>query len=310
MHLPYYWRTMVRACRRADAVHVPTPGDLPLIAMVVALTMRKPLLARYGGSWVGTSTTTVANRVTRWLMRRFAGGRNVMLATGDGATPPARGMSWIFATALSRAELEQIHPRLDRGLSSPPRLIYAGRLSPEKGVADLVRAVSHLARERFAPIPFLTLVGDGPQRAELEALVTELDCTRIVQFVGQLDRRSLSDQMSRADICVQPSLTEGFSKAWLDALAHGVPVLSSDVGAARVVIGGRGERGWLVPPGDVSALAAALRAVLAGPIDWYPLRALCRAYAEGRTLEAWTHAIGEQCAQQWRVGFVNGRLIA
>jgi hypothetical protein len=50
--------------------------------------------------------------------------------------------------------------------------------------------------------------------------------------------------------------------------------------------------------------------VLAGPIDWYPLRALCRAYAEGRTLEAWTRAIGEQCAQQWRVGFVNGRLIA
>lgn len=309
-HLPYYWRTMVQACRRADAVHVPPPGDLALIGMLVALAMRKPLLVRYCGSWVATSRTTVANRVTRWLMRRFAGGRNVMLATGDGATPPARGMSWIFATALSRAELEQIHPRLDRGLASPPRLIYAGRLSPEKGVADLVRAVSQLAREGFAPVPVVTLAGDGPQRAELEALVTNLDCTRIVQFVGQLGRHELLRRLLESDVCVLPSLTESFCKARLDALLCGVPVMTTEVGFGRKIVGIDGERGWLVPPGDVQALAAALRNVLRQSIDWRALRARCRAYVESRTLEAWARAIGEQCAQQWRVGFVNGRLIA
>jgi glycosyltransferase involved in cell wall biosynthesis len=306
-HLPYYWRTMVRACQRADAVHVPPPGDLALIGMLVALAMRKRLLVRYCGSWV---KTTVANRATRWLMRRFAGGRNVMLATGDGATPPARGMSWIFATALSRAELEQIHPRLDRGLASPPRLIYAGRLASVKGVADLVRAVSQLAHDGFAPIPVLTLAGDGPQRAELEALVTNLDCTRIVQFVGQLDRYELLRRLLESDVCVLPSLSESFCKARLDALLCGVPVMTTEVGFGRRIVGMDGERGWLVPPGDVQALAAALRNVLRQSIDWPALRTRCRAYVESRTLDAWARAIGEQCAQQWRVGFVNGRLIA
>jgi glycosyltransferase involved in cell wall biosynthesis len=233
-----------------------------------------------------------------------------MLSTGDGATPPARGISWIFATALSRAELEQIHPRLDRGLASPPRLIYAGRLSPEKGVADLVRAVSKLARDDFAPIPCLTLVGDGPQRAELEALVRKLDCTRIVQFAGQLGRDELLRRLLESDLCVLPSLSESFCKARLDAMLCGVPVITTEVGFGRNIVGIDGERGWLVPAGDVQALAAALRNVLRQSIDWHSLRARCRAYVESRTLEAWARAIGEQCAQQWQVGFVNGRLIA
>jgi glycosyltransferase involved in cell wall biosynthesis len=259
---------------------------------------------------MATSETTVANRVTRWLMRRFAGGHNVMLATGDGATPPAHGMSWIFSTALSQAELEQIHPPIDRGLASPPRLIYAGRLSPEKGVADLVRAVAQLAREGFAPIPFLTLAGDGPQRAELEALVRKLDCTRTVQFVGQLGRDELLRRLLESDVCVLPSLSESFCKARLDALLCGIPVITTEVGFGRRIVGMDGERGWLVPPGDVQALAAALRNVLRQSIDWHALRTRCRAYVESRTLEAWARAIGEQCAQQWRVGFVNGRLIS
>jgi glycosyltransferase involved in cell wall biosynthesis len=310
LHMPYYVRTIVRGCAGAEFVHVPPPGDLPLIGMVVALAMRKPLLVRYGGSWANTVRTTLANRATRWLMRRFAGGRNVMLATGEGMSAPAPGMRWIFSTALSCGELQEITPRLDRGLASPPRLIYAGRLSPEKGVADLVRAHARLTGEGFAPLPLVTVAGDGPERARLEALVAELGCGDRVHFVGQLDRPSLSRYMSQADVCVQPSLSEGFSKAWLDAFAHALPVLSSDVGAARAVIGENGERGWLVPPGDVSALTRALRAVLTEPIAWSSLRARCCAYVEGRTLEEWAKRIGEFCAQQWGVRMVGGKLVA
>jgi glycosyltransferase involved in cell wall biosynthesis len=129
-----------------------------------------------------------------------------------------------------------------------------------------------------------------------------------VSFAGQLERSALSAALSRADLCVQPSLTEGFSKAWLDAFAHGLPVLASEVGAARVVLGGEGERGWLVPPGDAAALAAALRRVLTAPIDWPALRQRCRAYVEGMTLEEWSRRIGERCARQWGWTLGNGRL--
>lgn len=308
--MPYLVWKIAASAWNADAVHVPLPGDVPLLGMWIALAMRKRVLARYGGSWVANTQSTFMNRVTKACMRRFAGGRNVMLATGDGAAAPAAGMEWVFSTALARDELERITPRLDRGLSKPPRLVYAGRLSPEKGVAVLIDALGHLANDANAPQPHLTILGDGDERAELEARATAVGCRDRVTFAGQVDRVALSSALDVADVCVQPSLTEGFSKAWLDAMAHGLPVLTSNVGAASAVIGTRGERGWLVPPGDSQELAAAIRRVLVDHQDWTDLRRRCRAYVEGRTLEAWAERIGTMCAAHWGWTMTDGRLRA
>src|SRR4051812_42382460 len=74
---PAYLEEFVKSIRRADVVHVPLPGDLPLLALITALVMRKPVIARYGGSWESTAITTVSNRITRALMRLTAGGQNL-----------------------------------------------------------------------------------------------------------------------------------------------------------------------------------------------------------------------------------------
>jgi len=308
--LPYYLWAIARHVREADVVHVPAPGDISILGMLVTLACRKPLLVRYGSSWAPTSQTTMANRLTKTCMRQRAGGRNVMLATGEGASPPARGVQWVFATALSRSELEAIRPCFDRALCAPPRLVYAGRLSVEKGVAVLLRALALLKAEDRQRLPHLTVVGDGPARRDLELLTVDLGCAEQVRFVGHCDRQALSQHLMQADLCVQPSLTEGFSKAWLDAMAHGLPVLASTVGAAPSVIGTdeQDARGWLVPPGDPRLLARRLREALDTTRDWPALRRRCRAFVEGRTLEAWTTAIGHACAAQWNLALVDGKL--
>ena len=307
--LPYYLRTIARHVRDADVVHTPAPGDMPLLGMLIALLFRKRLIVRYGSSWVTTSQTTITNRFTRACMRGFAGGRNVMLATGEGRHLPGRGIRWVFSTALSKAELSRIHPDLDRGLSQPPQLVYVGRLSPEKGVATLVKALATLREEGRRLLPHLTLVGDGPERRSLESLVSSLGCGDVIRFAGHCNREELSLHLMRADLCVQPSLTEGFSKAWLDAMAFGLPVVASHVGAAEAVIGdGADARGWLVAPGDSRQLASTLASVLDTPRDWPALRRRCRAYVESRTLENWVRQIGEACAGQWNLSLVDGKL--
>lgn len=306
--LPYYLTTITRAVRDADVVHTPLPGDLALLGFAVAVGMRKRLIARYGGSWVTNGQSTLAGRVTRSAMRRLGGGRNVMLAAGAAAEPPAAAVHWLFSTALTAPELAAARPTLDRGLSAPVRLVYVGRLSAEKGVAVLLDALQLLMREG-APAPLaLSIVGDGGERAALEAAARPLAAHMPVTFHGQLDRARLSAELRHADVCVQPSLSEGFCKAWLDACAHGVPVLASEVGAAAAVLGTGGERGWLVPAGDPRALAAAIARVVAEPRDWPALRARCRAFAEELTIERWAQRIGQICAEQWRVSLVGGRL--
>ena len=306
--LPYYWWKIARAIRGADVVHVPLPGDIPLVALFIALLARKRTIVRYGGAWHENARTTMMNRFTIACMRRFAGGRNVMLAAGEGAEPPARNVSWLFSTAVTRGELEGMDALSDRELSAQPRLVCIGRLSQEKGVPTLIRALARLVDSGFRPLPRLELIGDGPARAELEALVQELGLEERVTFTGQLDRAALSRRLACAELCVHPALTESLSKAWLDALAHGLPVIASEVGSARAVFGTPGEHGWLVPPGDVDALVDALKRVLGEPADWPALRARCRAFVEDRTLESWTQRIGERCASQWGWTFTNGKL--
>lgn len=307
-HLPYYLGVLARNMRSADVVHVPPPGDIPLLGIIVALAMRKRLIVRYCGSWGDTRETTFTNRFTRAIMRHFAGGRNVMVATGDGDDPPAPGISWIFSTALSAKELRMTQPDCERRPGTSVQLVYIGRLHEIKGVANLIKAVDLLSRGGFSPLPTVSVIGEGPERGDLERLVAQLHLQEHVRFLGQLDRTALVKTLSNLDLCVQPSLSEGFSKAWLDAFSMGLPVLASDVGAARSVIGGDGLRGWLVPPGDVDALAAQLKTILSTPLDWPSIRHRCRSWVEGRTLEAWAEHIGELCARQWNWSMIEGKL--
>lgn len=311
-HLPYYLRAIGHHIRKADVVHVAPPGDIPFLGLLAAIALRKRLVARYCGSWTVTSQTTLMNRVTRQCMRQFAGGRNLMLATGAGAGAPARGMNWIMATAVSEREVATVQPDLRRAPNEPMRLAYVGRLTSVKGVGNIISALGSLRRDPLlvGRVPRLTIVGDGSLRPELAALAKREGCEENVRFTGHLDRAEVLEHLLQSDVCVLPSLSESFCKARLDALLCGVPVITTAVGFGREIVGADGERGWLVVPGDVGALAVTLRSVLTRPIDWRALRERCRAYVKERTLEAWAREIGEQCARQWHVGFGNGRLVS
>jgi len=308
-NLGYYVREIARHVRKADVVHVPLPGDISALGLFLALAFRKRLIARYGCSWALTRHTTVAQRIIRASMSTFAGGRNVMLAVGVGPEPPAPRMRWVTSTALTKAELRSIQPSLTRGLSERPRLVAVGRLSPEKGVGFLIRAFARLkAQQNGHPLPELTILGDGPEREALERECRALGLEHQVTFAGYLNRPELSVALHQADLCVHPSLTESLSKAWFDAMAHGVPVLSTEVGVAASVIGRAGERGWLVPPGDERALAEGIRSALSHGAAWPDLRRRCRTFVESYTLEDWASEIGRICAEQWGGSFTDGKV--
>src|SRR5208337_1936183 len=121
-------------------------------------------------------------------------------------------------------------------------ILYFGRLSPEKGVAGLVRAMQHV------PDVQLQIAGNGPQRRELEVLALELKLAN-VEFLGQLSSRELDRAIAGSRFTVMPSLAyETLGKSILESFAWGRAVVASELGSRRELICS-GENGLLFGPG-------------------------------------------------------------
>ena len=116
-----------------------------------------------------------------------------------------------------------------------------------------------LAAVRETHDALLVLIGDGPERREVEALVAQLGLGAYVRFLGLMPR--VSELLARADLFLLPSQTESFGLAALEALASGVPVVASAVGGLPEVVRD-GVTGLLVPPAQPAELARAIASLL------------------------------------------------
>lgn len=146
-------------------------------------------------------------------------------------------------------ERQGTHPPREGG----QRIGSVGRLSIEKGVDVLIRAFALAARE--LPHAELVIVGDGPERAALESLTAELALADRVRFLGQ--RSDVWDQLAGLDVFVLPSRSEGMPMALLEAMATGLPVVSTSVGGIPEALAD-GRSGLLVPPENPTVMASAI----------------------------------------------------
>jgi glycosyltransferase involved in cell wall biosynthesis len=130
-------------------------------------------------------------------------------------------------------------------------LLYFGRLSAEKGVSDLLRAMQRLPEVR------LVVAGDGPERGELQELAANLRLTN-VEFVGHVRGTELDGMIARSRFTVLPSHAyETLGKSILESYARARAVVASDLGSRRELVR-EGETGLLYPVGDVERLTAAI----------------------------------------------------
>ena len=136
-------------------------------------------------------------------------------------------------------------------------LVACGRLVPQKNFPLLLRALARVRRRRAA---HLWLLGDGPDRAALEAQAQALDLGAHVSFLGWKD--DPGSFFAAADVFVMSSDFEGFGNVLVEAMVGGTPVVSTDCPHGPGEIIASGQSGLLVPTGDETALADAVLAVL------------------------------------------------
>lgn len=189
-------------------------------------------------------------------------------------------------SAAARARLTDNHP--DAVL-----LLYVGRLSAEKRLADLRPALEQVSGVRLA------LVGDGPARPALEQAFAGLPA----HFAGYLRGEALAAAYASADVFVFPSALEAFGLVVLEAMASGLPVAAARVGGVGAVVED-GRSGRTFAPGDVRALVAAVRWLAEDPARRVEMGRAARAFAE---TQSWPAMMDEVIGHYARLAAGGGK---
>ncbi|WP_349367874.1 glycosyltransferase family 4 protein [Salinarimonas sp.] len=169
------------------------------------------------------------------------------------------------------------------------RLVAIGRFVEQKGQLLLLEALARARRTH--PALTLVLVGDGPMRAAVERAIAQHGLADAVRLAGWRDEAGVRAELAGATALVLPSFAEGLPVVVMEAMAAARPVVATAIAGVPELVR-EGETGWLVPAGDAEALADALRALAASPIE--RLAALGRA-GRARVLER--HDVDAQAAR-------------
>ena len=174
-----------------------------------------------------------------------------------------RSQAMAFAPEAEWSKLHIVHCGVEpqRYTAAPlggAELLFVGRLAPVKGLPVLLRALAKLPEAR------LTLVGDGPERPQIEALIGELKLEPRVRLLGYQSQDEVAKLLAKSGALVLPSFAEGLPVVLMEAMAAGLPVITTQIAGVPELVR-NGETGWLVAPGDEAGLHAALEAYLADP---------------------------------------------
>ena len=225
--LVMYARAARRAARDADLVHAHwLPSALP------AAATRKPFVLQLWGTDV-----ELARRVP-WVARRLVRKARLVLCPSNALASEARALG---ARSVRVVPSGVALPETVGEPDDPPHILFVGRLSEEKGIAELLAATSDVPR---------VIVGDGPLRDQ------------VPEAVGFVSPNQLGRYYERAAVVVCPSRREGYGVVAREAMAHGRPVVATNVGGLADAVED-GVTGLLVPPRDPPALRAAIERLLA-----------------------------------------------
>ncbi len=242
----------------ADVVHAHWWFPSGMSAARASRQLRLPLVTTLHGSDVPLARGVAPARAAfRRVASRSAAVTAVSRYLADRASEMAPDAD--ISTLPMPVEVELFQPPSNESARSHSALLFVGRLTRQKGVDRALQALARLPEHVT-----LDVVGDGPERNELEALSQELGLAARVRWHGAMPPFGLPDFYRQAAAVVMPSHEEGLGLVAVEALLCGAPVVAFASGGLVDALDG-GNAGTLVSPGDVDALRLALRDVIECP---------------------------------------------
>jgi glycosyltransferase involved in cell wall biosynthesis len=257
--VPYLAR-LWRAAGRADLFHVMANSGwawhlFAAPAVRIAALRGVPVVVNYRGGEAERFLERSAGSVRATLARASA------LAVPSGFLQRVFGAHGIDSRVLPNiVDLQRFKPAAGaRRDAAAPHLVVARALEPIYDVGTAIRAFA--AVRAAIPQARLSIAGTGPELDALRALAGSLGVDGAVSFTGRLDRDQVAALYRDADVMLNPSRVDNMPNSVLEALASGVPVVSTDVGGVPFVVA-HGKTALLVPAGDDRAMSEATLTVL------------------------------------------------
>ena len=207
--------------------------------------------------WVGSIRRLLLTFPRRWLARRATVNVGVSPHVARRVMLPRTRVIWNGVPTPESVAFESQTP----AARNPVLFAYLGRLVAEKGVPILLRACGELSQGNF---DFrLKIIGDGPERRNLEAMAGELDLNEKIEFTGFITPEAIGKSMEGVAAVVMPSICEDVSPlAAMEQMMEGRLLIASDIGGLALVVD---DLGLKFPAGDSKALASCMRQVLKDP---------------------------------------------
>lgn len=261
------WRALEECIREADLVCANIPDESGFLAALICRLLKKPLLVQVLGDWkkavLFAGSTGFTRRVKSWLadwMTRIAVRSATLVFTQGHAlfdqchaiNPNATRSDIVHSTVTE----EDFFQRPARGFHKPLRILTVCRLEPGKGL-DVLAGSIRMLLEAGLKVEWWC-VGHGPAELDLKNLTQSLGLSDAVRFFGHVPHGpELFEFYRHSDIFALPSFNEGIPNAILEAMAHSMPIVATDVGSIGQAIT-NGVEGVLTVPGDAKSLAASI----------------------------------------------------
>ncbi|QLK26821.1 glycosyltransferase [Natrinema zhouii] len=243
-----------------DIIHIHLPNPLATVSELLANQTDASIFVTYHSDIVRQQ---IAGRVYQPILHRFLDRADQIITT----SPRLRDNSAVLSQYRDNCAVVPLSVSLDEmsnPLSNSPSIdiddsivLFVGRLNYYKGVEYLIDAMSSVDGT-------LLVVGDGPRRQKLETQAANSDAS--VKFLGRVDDATLEACYTDADVFVLPSVepSEAFGIVQLEAMAHGLPIVNTNLPTGVPWVSKHGETGLTVPPRDSDALASAISELLTG----------------------------------------------
>jgi glycosyltransferase involved in cell wall biosynthesis len=272
LNLPFFLVAQAAAVTRwvalggFDIVHCHWLITSGVMGAIAGLSTRVPLVVTAHGSDVFTESS-LFRALDRWVLQRCCA-----------CTVNSRRSGQLVSLLNPSARIEAVPMGVDpakygKHLATPearrrlgagePQILFVGRFSRNKGVPDLVRAMTDICAE--VPRARLAVIGFGPDEDRIRATIADQGLDDRVAVVGRVARDEIPIYLASADLLVLPSIRiEGLGVVLLEALASETPVVGSDVGGIPDIISD-GETGLLCRSGDPADIAATCVRMLSDP---------------------------------------------